>query len=67
MYKVVNMKNYRFGNLNNIQYVGFGIINLDTNTFVSLDGIKPYVLDRKYIMQSVVDSGCCEDLKKVSC
>ena len=67
MYKVVNMKNYRFGNLNNIQYVGFGIINLDTNTFVSLDGFKPYVLDRKYIMQSVVDSGCCEDLKKVSC
>ena len=67
MYKVVNMKNYRFGTLKNIQYVGFGIINLDTNTFVSLDGFKPYVLDRKYIMQSVVDSGCCEDLKKVSC
>lgn len=67
MYKVVNMKNYRFGNLNHIQYVGFGIINLDTNTFVSLDGFKPYVLDRKYIMQSVVDSGWCEELKKVSC
>ena len=67
MYKVVNMKNYRFGSLKNKQYVRFGIINLDTNTFVSLDGFKPYVLDRKYIMQSVVDSECCEDLKKVSC
>lgn len=47
MLKAVNMKNYRFGKLQNIQYIGFGIIDTETNSFVSYDGFEPYVLERK--------------------
>lgn len=65
MLKAVNMKNYRFGKLQNIQYVGFGILDTENNSFVSYDGFKPYVLDRKNIIQSVIDAEWPKDMKRV--
>lgn len=54
MLKAVNMKNYRWGA---IEWVGFGIIDTETKRFVTVDGIRPYVLATKKIMQSVIDCG----------
>ena len=65
MLKAVNMKNYRFGELKNIMFVGFGIIDTQTNEFVSLDGNTPYVLDTKKIVQSVIDANCCDTMERV--
>lgn len=66
MYKVVNMRNYRFGALKNIMYIGFGILDMSNNTFVSYDGFEPYVIDKKYIMQSVVDADWPATMKRVA-
>ena len=57
MMKVVNRKGYRFGKLANIEYIGFGAIDERTGEFLSYDGKAPYVLQRKKIMQSVLDAG----------
>lgn len=66
MFKVVNMKGYRFGEKKNIEWIGFGIIDEKTNSFISLEGFKPYCLATKKIMQSVIDSGWCEGMERVA-
>lgn len=66
MIKAVNMKTYRFGKLENIMYSGFGMLDTETNTFVSFDGVKPYVLDTKKIIQSCIDAGWPETLKRTA-
>lgn len=62
MIKAVNMKNYRFGKLANAFYTGFGMLDTDTEKFVSLDGIHPYVLGRKKVIQSIIDGGSVEHM-----
>lgn len=47
MIKAVNMKNYRFGKLASRAYMGFGMLDTETNTFCSFDGVNPYVLGKK--------------------
>lgn len=64
MIKAVNMKNYRFGKLGNKRFSGFGAIDTDTNSFVSFDGINPYVLGTKKLIQSCIDAGWCNELKR---
>ncbi|MCH5340094.1 MAG: hypothetical protein J1E01_01375 [Acetatifactor sp.] len=66
MIKAVNMKTYRFGKLANIRYSGFGMLDTETNTFVSFDSVTPYVLDTKKIIQSCIDAGWPETLKRVA-
>ena len=63
--KAVNMKNYRFGKYANKWYIGFGILDEETNTFASFDGKHPYVLPRKKIIQSCIDAGWPETLQRV--
>lgn len=55
MIKAVNMKSYKFGKRANIMYSGFGMLDTETNTFVSFDGVTPYVLTTKKIIQSCID------------
>ena len=55
--KVVNMKNYKFGALGNIWYRGFGMLDTETNSFVSFTGFEPCVYAKKKLVQSFVDSG----------
>ena len=66
MIKAVNMKNYKFGKLANIEYIGFGMLDTETNTFVSYDGFKPYVLERKKMIQSCIDAGWPATMKRVA-
>lgn len=66
MIKAVNMKNYRFGKLSNKRYIGFGMLDTESNTFVSFDGITPYVLSSKKYIQSCIDGNWPETLKRVS-
>ena len=66
MIKAVNMKNYRFGKLANIMYKGFGMLDTETNSFVSFDGKTPYVLTTKKIIQSCIDGGWAEKLERVA-
>ena len=66
MLKAVNMKNYRFGKKANIGAYGFGILDEETNTFVSLEGFRPYCLRTKKIMQSIIDSGWCDQMERVA-
>ena len=63
--KAVNMKNYRFGQQANHQYIGFGILDEATNTFASFDGKNPYVLPIKKTIQSCIDAGWADSLKRV--
>lgn len=66
MIKAVNMKNYRFGKLANRAYIGFGMLDTETNTFCSFDGVNPYVLEKKKIIQSCIDAGWPETLKRAA-
>lgn len=65
MIKAVNMKNYRFGKKANIAYKGFGMLDTETDTFVSFDGINPYVLATKKVIQGCIDGNWPETLKRV--
>ena len=65
MIKAINMKNFRFGKLGNRQYIGFGMYDTDTEMFLSLDGIHPYVLRTKKIIQSCIDGGWPATMKQV--
>lgn len=64
--KAVNMKNYKFGKLGNTYYEGFGILDTETNSFVSLDGIHPYVLAKKSIIQICIDDNLLGETKRVA-
>lgn len=64
MIKAVNMKSYKFGKRANIMYSGFGMLDTETNTFVSFDGVTPYVLTTKKIIQSCIDARWPETLKR---
>lgn len=66
MIKAVNMKNYKFGKLANVRYSGFGMLDTETDTFVSFDGVTPYVLTTKKIIQSCIDGGWAETLKRAA-
>ena len=66
MIKAVNMKGYRFGKLANIEYKGFGMLDIETNTFVSFDGVKPYVLTTKKFVQSCIDAEWPKTLERVN-
>lgn len=66
MIKAVNMKNYRFGKNANRYYVGFGMLDTETNTFVSFDGIHPYVLGTKKIIESCIAGDWAATLKRVA-
>lgn len=71
MIKAVNMKNYPIEYENKIIYkkiyIGFGIIDTDTNEFFSLDGKKPYVLSTKKVVQSCIDGGWIDTtLKRIT-
>ena len=65
MIKAVNMEKYRFGKLGNKEYIGFGMLDTETNTFISLDGFNPYVLRKKRIIQSCIDAGWPETMQRV--
>ena len=64
MIKAVNMKNYRFGKLGNYRYEGFGMLDTETNTFVSYNGSDPYVLRTKKIIQSCIDAKWFETMNR---
>ena len=66
MIKAVNMKSYRFGKYGNIEYHGFGMLDTETDTFVSFDGRTPYVLATKKIIQSCIDANWPESLKRAA-
>lgn len=66
MIKAVNMEKYRFGKLGNKGYVGFGMLDTKTDTFVSLDGFNPYVLRKKRIIQLCIDECQPETMKRVA-
>lgn len=60
------MKKYRFGKNSNIEYIGFGMIDTETDKFLSLDGFKPYVLATKKIIQGCISGGWSDTMKQVS-
>lgn len=66
MIKAVNMKNYKFGKGANARYSGFGMLDTETNTFVSFDGVTPYVLNTKKVIQSCIDAGWPETLGRAA-
>lgn len=57
MIKAVNMKNYKFGKLANIQYKGFGMLDTETDTFVSFTGFEPCVYRTKKLVQEFINDG----------
>lgn len=59
MIKAVNIKNYTFkkGNLKFYYSRGFAMYDTESNEFISYDGIHPYVLDTKKLIQSCIDGG----------
>ncbi len=65
MIKAVNVKNYRFGKRGNTAYIGFAMLDTDTDTFVSLDGIKPYVLTTKKLVESCIIAEWPATLRRV--
>lgn len=66
MIKAVNMKNYRFGKLGNIYYKGIGMLDTESNTFLSMNGKDPYVLTTKKVIQSCIDGGWPVTMKRVA-
>lgn len=66
MIKAVNMKSYRFGKLANRYYKGFGMLDTETNTFVSFDGVNPYVLGSKKYIQSCIDGDWPKTMRRVA-
>ena len=64
--KAVNMKNYKFRKTAGgftYYFNGFGIYDEETESFVSVDGKKPFVLDRKYIAESCIKDGWPQNVK----
>ena len=55
MIKAVNMKGYRFGKLGSWSYKGFGMLDTDTNSFISQCGRHPWTFDRKKDAQRIID------------
>ncbi len=66
MIKAVNMNKYRFGKLANISYKGFGMYDTESDTFVSYDGIVPYVLTTKKMIESCILADWPSTLKRVA-
>lgn len=66
MIKAVNMKGYKFGKLASRMYAGFGMLDTETDEFLSFDGFHPYVLDRKKVIQSCIDGGWTETMQRVA-
>lgn len=64
MIKAVNMKNFRFGKAGNVRYVGFGMLDTETNDFVSFDGCTPYVLKTKKLIESCIAAEWPETMKR---
>lgn len=64
MIKAVNIKNYKFKNGSAYFSRGYAMIDTETNEFVSFDGVLPYVLDRKNIIQSCIDGGWWQQMKR---
>ena len=67
MIKAVNMKNFKFKatSFGSVMYRGFGMLDTETNSFVSFDGVHPYVLKSKKIIQSCIDGNWPETLERV--
>lgn len=65
MIKAVNMKNFRFGKNGNVEYIGFGMWDEETNEFCSFDGFRPYVLAKKKYIDSCIAADWAETLKRV--
>lgn len=54
--KAVNMKKYEFKKESTTSiYMGYGILDEETNTFVSLDGVHQYVLCKKSTAQTCIN------------
>lgn len=66
MLKAVNMKGYRFGKSGKATLEGFGILDTETDTFASFDGSWPYVLRSKKLVQSCIDAGWPETMKRAA-
>lgn len=66
MMKAVNMKNYRFGKMANRMYIGFGILDTETDEFVSHNGKDPFVLTTKKHVQSCIDADWPATLQRVA-
>lgn len=66
MIKAVNMKGFRFGKNANMGFRrGFGMLNTETNEFYSFDGVTPYVLETKKLVQSCINGNWVDTLKTV--
>lgn len=57
MIKAVNIKGYKFGNgvYKFFFSAGFAMMDTDTNEFLSMDGVRPYVLRTKKLVNSCID------------
>lgn len=66
MIKAVNMKNYRFGRRANISYSGFGMLDTDSDTFVSFNGVTPYVLTIKKTIEACILADWPSTLKRAA-
>lgn len=64
MIKAVNMNGYKFGKLSNIQCKGFGMLDTETDMFVSFSGILPCVYGTKKLVQEFIDAGFPDQVKK---
>ena len=60
----VNMKNYKFGaGRFTCSMQGFGMLDTDTDQFVSMDGRVPYVLRTKKIVEGCIAAGWPEQIR----
>lgn len=66
MFKAVNVKDYRFGKNGCIIFEGFAILDTESNEILSMDGRLPYVLNRKKVIQSCIDGGWVDTMKRVT-
>ena len=66
--KAVNMKGYKFSTSGGFKFTisGFGILDEETGTFASFDGRTPYVLRSKKLIQSCIEAGWTESMKRVT-
>lgn len=65
MIKAVNMKGYEFGGKGySFIMEGFGMLDTETDKFVSHDGRIPYVLRSKKLVQSCIEAGWPETFPK---
>lgn len=68
MIKAVNVKNMKFKLNSKISmvYKGFAMLDTDSNTIVSYDGIHPYVLDGKKWIQACIDNNTADTMPRVA-